>query len=293
MPLSNILPPDKQALIQRLTTALQSIPGVAAIVLGGSYARGTQHAESDLDIGLYYSEQQPFSIASIRDAASQVAIITPVVTDFYEWGPWVNGGAWIQTEAGKVDFLYRHLEQVERTILEAQQGIWHHDFNQQPTFGFYSVIYLAETSICLPLYDPAGKVAQLKKRVAKYPPALKQRIVADSLWGAEFALLFARKFASAGDVYNAVGCFTRIAGYLTQATFALNETYFISDKGALDAVGQFNVRPRDYKKRMEAALAHPGDSSESLGCSVTRLQSLWRDLVEEADDLYQPRFTIA
>jgi hypothetical protein len=36
----------------------------------------------------------------------------PVVTGTYEWGPWVNGGAWIQTSAGKVDFLYKNLDQV-------------------------------------------------------------------------------------------------------------------------------------------------------------------------------------
>jgi predicted nucleotidyltransferase len=35
---------------------------MAAIVLGGSYAGGTQHGVSDLDIGLYYREDNPFDI---------------------------------------------------------------------------------------------------------------------------------------------------------------------------------------------------------------------------------------
>jgi hypothetical protein len=76
------------------------------------------------------------------------------VTGFYVWGAWVNGGGWIHTPSVKVDFLYRNLDQVQRTINEAEQGSIQHDFDQQPAYGFYSVIYLAETKICLPLYDP-------------------------------------------------------------------------------------------------------------------------------------------
>ena len=78
------------------------------------------------------------------------------VTGFYEWGAWVNGGAWIHNPVCKVDFLYRNLDQVKRTIDDAKRGILHHDYAQQPAYGFYSVIYLAETQICLPLYDPQG-----------------------------------------------------------------------------------------------------------------------------------------
>ena len=106
----------------------------------------------------------------------------PVVTDFYGWGPWVNGGAWIHTDAGKLDLLYRNLHQVRQTIDEAQRGIVHHDYYQQPVYGFYSVIYLAETAACIPLHDPMGRIANLKRKVAKYPSALRQRIVGDSLW---------------------------------------------------------------------------------------------------------------
>ena len=40
-------------------------------------------------------------------------------------------------------------------------------------FGFFSVIYLAETHICVPLYDPVGHIARLKRLVEVYPPKLK------------------------------------------------------------------------------------------------------------------------
>src|SRR5262245_32194367 len=201
------VPLYKHECLRSAVEALASLEDVVAVVLGGSYARGTHNANSDLDLGVYYSESAPFLIEEIRRVARQLGNGTPlVVTDFYEWGPWVNGGAWIQTEAGKVDFLYRNVEQVERTIQDAWRGVYQHHYNQQPTFGFYSVIYLAETHVCIPLFDPQTTIARLKQEVLVYPPKLKQAIIADSLWGAEFAFLFARRFAAAGDVYNTVGC---------------------------------------------------------------------------------------
>ena len=131
--LANV-PEKKQRFLERLVNDLSQIPGLIAIVLGGSYASGTYHATSDLDVGLYYREKEPFPIAEIKRVAASISIQeVPVVTDFYEWGPWVNGGAWIQTEVGKVDLLYRNLDQVERTIEDAQQGIVQHDYDQQPT----------------------------------------------------------------------------------------------------------------------------------------------------------------
>jgi hypothetical protein len=75
---------------------------------------------SDLDVGLYTREAQPFSPADIRRVADCVSIPGPAtVTDFHDGGRWVSGGAWIFTAHGKVDFLHHSLDQVERTIAEA------------------------------------------------------------------------------------------------------------------------------------------------------------------------------
>jgi hypothetical protein len=82
----------------------------------------------------------------------------------------------------------------------------------------------------VPLYDLHGRIAALERQVAVYPAALKHTIVSDMLWSVEFTLIAARKFASARDSYNTVGCLTRIANYLTHALFALNEIYYLNDK---------------------------------------------------------------
>jgi hypothetical protein len=306
------LPEAKRALLSEIVAALLAVPNLAAISLGGSHARGTHRPDSDLDIGLYYRPANPFSIETIRDVARSFAAPTtdPLVTDFYAWGPWVNGGAWIYmsvvgprlrgraraslrvSRLQKVDFLYRSLDQLEETIGEAHAGIWRHDFDQQPPFGFRSVIYLGEIACCIPLHDPAGVLARLKASVATYPEALKRKIIADSLWAAEFSLLFARDFAGRGDVLNTVGCMTRIAHYFTQTVFALNETYFINDKGLAATIATFPCAPAQFHATLDAVLAQPGSTSAELNASIARLQALFTEFVSLASDYYEARFPL-
>ena len=214
------------------------------------------------------------------------------VTGFYEWGVWVNGGAWIHTRQGKVDFLYRNLDHIQRTIAEAEQGISYHDYDQQPTYGFYSVIYLAETQICIPLYDPNRLIANLKRRVETYPPRLKQKIITDSLWAAEFTLLHARGFAAQGDIYNTVGCLTRAVSNIMQALFALNERYFIRDKKVLDTVAQFPNLPSGYIQQINRILACPGSTVQELTKAVSDLEHTWHDVVSLTGVHYEPKFQI-
>lgn len=287
------VPLEKRLLLSRLVDQLQAVPGMVAVVLGGSYASGAHHANSDMDIGLYYREAHPFDLVAIRQIAHTIAVEgAATVTGFYEWGAWVNGGAWIHTAQGKVDFLYRNVEQVQRTVAEAQQGITHHDYAQQPTHGFHSVIYLAETNICRPLYDPHGVIAELKRQVAIYPANLKEKLVADTLWAAEFSLLFAHDFAAKGDVYNTVGCLTRITANLTQALFALNEQYFMRDKQVMETMSTFAVLPADYVARINAILACPGSTAPALTQTVQQLAETWRSVVALTGDGYQPKFQL-
>ncbi|MFN8380776.1 MAG: nucleotidyltransferase domain-containing protein [Anaerolineales bacterium] len=287
------LPEQKQLLLEQLVDQLSKVRGVSAIVLGGSYASGMHHKTSDMDIGLYYSPSAPFSIADIQRIAESISVDgIATVTGFYGWGAWVNGGAWIHTPQGKVDFLYRNLDQVQQTIAEAQQGVYHHDYDQQPAYGFYSVIYLAETQICIPLYDPEFLIAKLKQSVEVYPPKLKQKVIADSLWAAEFTIIHARTFASHGDVYNTVGCLTRAATNITQALFALNEKYFIRDKKVLDMVAMFSNLPVGYIQEINRILACPGSTVKELTKTVHNLEQAWRSVVSLIGVDYEPKFQI-
>jgi len=285
---------DKRRTLNAISEALQNVSNVVAVVLGGSYARGFARADSDIDIGIYYRQAAPLSVDRVRSVAETISTAgsVPIVTGTYEWGQWVNGGAWIQTPVGKVDFLYRNLDQVQGIINEGRRGVWHHDYDQQPPYGFRSIVYFGETLICVPLYDPKGEIARLKESVAEYPELLRNRIVRDSLWGAEFSLEFCRTFGDAADVYNAAGCMTRVAQFLVHALFALNREYFVSDKHAGRLLEQFALRPRDFTLRLTRVLSSPGSDRAQLRRSSQGLGELWLETVALAAGTYKPRFPL-
>jgi predicted nucleotidyltransferase len=204
------LPELKRKTLDNIVNDLKKIDNVAAVVLGGSHCTGMANENSDLDIGIYYHQDFPFDIEQIKLIGKKYNIDeTLTVTDFYQWGGWVNGGAWINTVSGEVDFVYRNIEQVLATIEKAKNGIWENDFEQQPPFGFSSVIYLAETHYCYPLHDPYNVIHELKQETANYPLKLKKTIIQQALWSAEFTLWQADKFAKKQDMYNTAGCLTR------------------------------------------------------------------------------------
>ena len=93
---------------------LRTLSGVAAVVLGGSVARGDADARSDVDLGLYYDPARPFAIPALREVARELddRHQADLVTDFGGWGPWINGGGWLVIGGTRVDWLYRDLTKV-------------------------------------------------------------------------------------------------------------------------------------------------------------------------------------
>ena len=285
-----MIPPRKKTLLDDVVEALRSVPGIAAIALGGSHARGTHRPDSDLDIGLYYREAAPFAVSDIRNIAERFASAPPTVTGFYEWGPFVNGGAWIENPVCKIDFIYRNIEQLERTIEDAERGKSEHSYDQHPPFGFRSVTTLGEIACAEPLFDPNGILLALKRRVAVYPPKLKSNLIQTMLWGAEFSFVFAKGFAMDGDVPNTVGCMTRIYHYLVHALFALNETYLVNDKRIAAVIEGFAIKPAGFIARSNAIIGQAGTAPSELGSSLEELKALFDETVPLAKDLYRSRY---
>src|SRR6185295_13209034 len=221
------LSPEQREIVSSLAERLGAIPGIRAVVLGGSHARGRAKPESDIDLGLLYSEATPFLIQHVRELAEAINdTANPVVTDFYGWGPWVNGGAWLTIGGQRVDFVYRSLEHLERVIAEAEAGRYELDYAQQPPFGFFSGAYLGEIAVCIPLFDPEARLDVLKGRVASYPEALRRAVVQDYLWQAELGLTaFAPKFARRSGAYGTAACLARAVNQLLLVLFALNREY--------------------------------------------------------------------
>lgn len=175
---------------------------------------------------------------------------------------------------------------MERVIEECKRGNIESDFYQQPPYGFHSYIYLGELSVCRALHDPQGILARLKERIIAYPQPLKRAIINRFLWGAEFDLEHARKFAQQGDVYNATGCLARCASELVQVIYALNKRYFVHDKGALDEIASFGLKPAEFGSILTGVLAQPGRDSSELAESTSKLEAALQELMQLCEGLY-------
>jgi hypothetical protein len=288
------LSPAQLELVGSLAKRLGAIPGMRAVVLGGSHARGHALPGSDIDLGLLYSETAPFSIQCVRELAEEVNDTGgPVVTDFHGWGPWVNGGAWLTIGGQRVDFIYRCIEHVERVIAEAEAGRYELHYLQQPPFGFFSGTYLGEIAVCIPLFNPDARLDGLKRRVANYPEVLRKAVVQDFLFMAEFTLTaFAPKVAARSDIYGTAACLARAVNELVMVLFALNRRYPINDKTALAEVAEFERTPREFGPRVQKTLAHLGALPAELHAAVESIAELFRETLELAHPRYQPCYAL-
>jgi predicted nucleotidyltransferase len=270
-----------ELLLQQIIEQLKPVQGLRAIVLGGSYASGSQRPDSDIDIGLYYDESQPLDIAHIRSIASILNDApNPAVTDLGEWGTWVNGGAWLTIENQRVDFLYRNIGFVSSTIDDCNSGTIRSDYWQQPAYGFHSFMYCTETAICRPLYDPDHVIEHLKAKVTHYSPHLKQAIIKNFLWSARFTLDNTYKAASRGEIYLVTGCLARTIHCLVQVLYAINETYYLSEKKLAADISSFSIRPENFLERIYALLGAIGSTSSQLQESLAQTEALYNEVKE-------------
>ncbi len=268
-----------EPLLQRIIEDLKRVQGVRAIVLGGSYAAGAQRADSDIDIGLYYDEERPLDIGHIRSIAATLND-TPdfTVTEPGGWGPWVNGGAWLTIQGQRVDFLYRNIDFVSSTLAECNQGVVRSDYWQQPAYGFHNFMYCAETTICRPLYDPDAIIERLKAQVINYPPRLKQTIIKTFLWSARFTLNNTYKPATRGEVYLVTGCLARAIHALVLVLYALNETWYLSEKRLAADLATFSSQPENFLARIYALLGATGTTSAQLLESLAKTEALYSEV---------------
>src|SRR5271166_1730929 len=184
-----------EAIISQVAARAAKIGGVAAIVLGGSHARGTADERSDIDLGIYYDGARPFSTAALGAAAQELddRHADGLVTSFGEWGPAVNGGGWLEIRGHHVDFLYREIGAVRAAIEECVAGRPRSVYQLGHPLGFHMQIYAGEVQVCQPLFAATGAIAELKSLVGEYPEKLRTAAVTKHLFDAEFEISITAK----------------------------------------------------------------------------------------------------
>lgn len=259
-------------LLARIIPVLADVPGVAAIVLGGSRARGTAHETSDTDLGLYYRDGAALDVDRLRAAVTGLvddptaAHVTPVG----EWGPWIVGGAWLTIGGRKVDLLYRSIDEVADVIDACRNGEISMHYQPGHPHGFCSAIWMGEVALCRILHDPDGLVPALKAKTAPYPPGLRDALVRRFQWEILFAIENAELAVPRGDGTHIAGCAYRALACMGQVLFSLNGQYLINEKGALAQAAKFPVTVRDLAGRVAEMWRRIGAAEHAAAMQTLR-----------------------
>lgn len=266
--------PAGPELAGKVARHLAQVEGVAAVALGGSHARGTAKPDSDLDLGIYYEAGTPLDVASVRAVARTLAGPDAEVTEIGGWGPWINGGGWLQIEGRSVDFLYRDVALLGTVLDECEAGRSRLAAQPGHPHGFHTHIYLGELHYAVPLFQRGDVLTHLKARAERYPPLLREQLLRDFAWQAGFWLDVAGKSAARGEAFYVAGCLFQCVACLVQVLYARNERFFVNEKGAVAEVMTFAQRPADFEGRVQQLLGAPGDTPIALTRSVQAARAL-------------------
>lgn len=228
--------------VTTLVEQVGRIPGVQAVTLGGSRARGMARPDSDWDFGLYY--RGSIDTDAIRALGYPGQVVEPG-----EWGRIVNGGAWLVVEHERVDLLYRNLDEVEHWVAEAEAGRFEIDRVGGHVAG-------------LPTYVLAGELALgtvLRGRLPRPVFSAALRKAAPRAWDgdAAFSLLIADGMAARGDAVAVAGMLARAAIAAAHSRLAARGSWALNEKGIIARAG----------------LEEAADVLTAVGWTVPRLQA--------------------
>lgn len=258
-------------LLQAMADDLLTVPGVRAVVLGGSRARGSHRPDSDVDLGLYYGKDLDLEALHLR---AQVWHEGPArIAGPGAWGPWVDGGAWLTVDGTAVDWILRDVDRLLEQCRRAVAGQF--AFHSQPghPLGFLDVSYAGEAASCRPLGDPDGVIARARALVTPYPPALRRSMVTN-LWQADFLATNASKGVARADLaFITISCSSALlicahAWYASAGVWALNE------KGLLPGLERLPVDTQGFAAAARRSLAALDDTPEGMASTISQTQDL-------------------
>lgn len=205
-----------------LSDRLSRIPGVVAVVLGGSRAAGRARSDSDWDFGLYY--RGALDTDAVRALGYPGTVVEPG-----DWGRLVNGGAWLTVDGVRVDLLYRNLDEVEHWWAEAREGRYVRDHVEGYVAGMTSYVLVGELAVNRVL------VGELPR--PEFPDALRASAPPNWRGSADFSLNVAQATAAAGDVTATIGLLAKASVAAAQAVLAERGEWALNEKGIVERAG--------------------------------------------------------
>lgn len=259
--------------LRSMADDLGKVPGVRAVALGGSRARGTHRPDSDIDLGLYV--EADVDLTALAEAASGWTGEDVEIAGRGGWGPWVDSGAWLIVDGAPVDLILRDVTRVEEQCARAARGDF--AFHSQPghPLGFLDVAYAGEVATGVPLCDPDGILVALAQSVTPYPDALRAAFI-ENLWQVDFLLNAATKGAKTGDAAYVALCGTTAAMLIAHAWHAAAGQWVTNEKGLVPNVARLPIDTAGFSAAAAAVLGSIGTAPEELLASIAQLRGLPR-----------------
>jgi predicted nucleotidyltransferase len=270
---SEVLDSLAPALIERLA----SIDGVEGVALGGSRARGDHVPDSDYDLGIYYDGN--LDVAALQGLANEYSSTPTAVTAPGGWGPWVNGGGWLNVNGTPIDLIYRDFDRVQAVWAECIEGQFRNEIQAGHPLGFWSHAYAGEVALGVVLADSSGRLGSLQEAAQHFPEPLAHALVAAS-WEASFSMANARKATSRQDVAYVTGCMFRAVGVVAHAAHGFERRWLLNEKGAVAATDSLPGAPEAFADRVATAFELVGSTSAQLDAACGSLETLLEETVK-------------
>jgi hypothetical protein len=265
---------DVESWLVELAAQLGRVPGVVGVALGGSRARSAHVDGSDYDIGVYY--RRPLDTAKLGNLAREVAGPGHEVTEPGAWGPWVDGGAWLQVNGVAVDWIYRDIDRVQECWARAQRGVFSFHAQTGHPLGVPDFAYAGEVALGVILADVTGELTALHVAAQTYPPPLSAALV-DRLSEADFLISGLRKSLRRADSVWVAGCLFRVVLLCVHAIHGQAEHWLITEKGALASAEALPWAPSRFTIRATRILGRVGSSPTELAATIDAAAELISD----------------
>ena len=227
-----------------------------------------------MDLGLYY--RPSLDVDALGQAAREVAGDDARVTRPGEWGPWVDGGAWLHLDGTPMDWIYRDLDRVRASWRDAQAGRFGFHVQVGHPLGVPDFAYTGEVALGVVLADPSGELGQLQQATRAYPPRLRDALVA-GLWEASFFIENAGKALTRADTTYVAGCLFRAVELCAHALHGQAGRWLINEKGVIAAAGRLPGAPVGFADWAHGVLAHLGTGPKELAAAVAASGDLLAD----------------
>jgi predicted nucleotidyltransferase len=239
--------------VAALAAELARLPGAIAVALVGSRATGTGGPGSDWDLALYRrASGPPFDPGDVRRLGHEGH-----VSALGEWGPVMDGGAWLTLGGTPVDVLFRDLDVVEERLRSAERGRFEVVAQNGCLVGAPTYVSVGELATGRPLAGALPRPA--------YPPALAAAAARRWRDRARVWLMFAGQHARGGD---AVACAGLLAGAVlcaAHARLAERREWALTEKRLVERAGLQGAQP---------LLAAPGSDAAGLAATAEAVSAL-------------------